>query len=356
VETISIIRAEDQAAWDHFAFQCPGAGYTHLFNWSHVIREVYHHQPLYLAAMTPPEPGSDEKQRVRGIFPLFKFKTMSGKTRLVSIPFFDQAGMLGENNEIEAMLFSAAVKTLAESGAGDLEIRRDSPCDFPCTRSAEKLRSAVSTLKVSLRRRLPATREEMMQNFKSKLRSQIRKGINNGLRATTGKQELVEPFYDVFSRNMRDLGSPVHSKKLFYRIFKYFYKDAFISVVTSRSRPVAAGFLIRYKDSISNPWSSSLREFRHLNANMVLYWEMMGFACSRGLDFFDMGRSSAGASTYWFKKQWEPEEKPLYWHYWCPEGRKNGIRTESLSIRPWTILPLPLANAIGPLVRRHISL
>ena len=356
MEMISIIRSEDQAAWDNFALKCPGAGYTHLFNWSHVIREVYHHQPLYLAAMTPPEPGPDGKQRVRGIFPLFKFKTMSGKTRLVSIPFFDQAGMLGENDEIEARLFAAAIEKIAENGAVDLEIRLDFPRVFPGIPSAEKPRSAVSTLKVSLRRRLPATREEMMQNFKSKLRSQIRKGIKNGLRATTGKQELVEPFYDVFSRNMRDLGSPVHSKKLFYGIFKYFYEDAFVSVVTSRSRPVAAGFLIRYKNSISNPWSSSLREFRHLNANMVLYWEMMGFACSRGLDFFDMGRSSAGAPTYRFKKQWQPEEKPLYWHYWFPEGRENGIRTESLSIRPWTILPLPLANAIGPLVRRHISL
>ena len=60
---------------------------------------------------------------------------------------------------------------------------------------------------------LPDSSQALMRSFKSKLRSQIHKPIKEGLKVRTGGQELVDDFYRVFVENMRDIGSPVHSRR-----------------------------------------------------------------------------------------------------------------------------------------------
>ncbi len=350
-----VIQTDDAAAWDAFVSAHPGAEYCHLFHWRRIIEEVYRHRPYYLAAVNE-DAGSEKGGPIRGIFPLFQFKPILRKPKLVSIPFFDQTGLLAENHEMEAMLLYAGLQLLRSKSYSSLEIRQASPSLFAGAQCPEDLKSRVSTLKVSLKVRLCPSQEELLQGFKSKLRSQINKGLKNGLQSHIGKEELLEPFYQVFSRNMRDLGSPVHSKKFFEAIFTYFREHAFICLVSLHSQPVAAGFMFRFKDEIKNPWASSLKEFRHLNTNMLLYWEMIRFACAQGMHRFDMGRSSLGAPTYTFKKQWGPEENQLYWYSWFLDGNEPNENPETLTLKSWKRLPMLAANILGPLVRKKISL
>lgn len=350
-----LIKPDDAPSWDAFVRAQPGASYCHLHGWSSVIEEVYRHRPYYLAAVDT-APGGDKGDAIRGIFPLFRFKPLFSRPKLVSIPFFDQAGLLAEDRQTESLLFHAALRLMREKGCSGLEIRQNAPSRFADAQCPAGLDSSVSTLKVSLKIRLAESPEAMLRGFKAKLRSQIVKGRKNGLQAQVGKEELLDPFYQVFSRNMRDLGSPVHSRRFFEAIFKYFHDEAFICLVTFQSRPVAAGFLFRFKDEIKNPWASSLREYRHLNTNMLLYWEMVRFACEQGMQRFDMGRSSHGAPTYRFKKQWGPEEQRLYWYTWFPAGNNVHDHLESLTLKAWRRLPMFAANILGPLVRGNISL
>ncbi|MCP4116259.1 MAG: GNAT family N-acetyltransferase [Desulfobacteraceae bacterium] len=334
--------------WDRYVRKEPGAEFTHLSGWGRVIREVYGHRPVYLAA-TETSRGGDV---VRGILPLVRFRSMAGGGRLVSLPFFDTAGILGQSRPVEAMLLKRAVALVKARGCAGLEIRQDFP--LSCSTALPGLGMKVATHKVGLKLLLEPSPQRMMKRFRSKLRSQINKAVKNGLRARIGKAELIDPFYEVFSRNMRDLGSPVHSRRFFGAVMERFREHAFICVVTHGRQPVAAGFMFRFKDEMKNPWASSVRAFRPMNANMLLYWAMIRFSCNLKLSRFDMGRSTRNASTFRFKKQWRPEERQLYWFQWSPG--KKGLPTESLSFRPWTGLPLAMANGLGPLVRRHISL
>jgi serine/alanine adding enzyme len=354
VRTI-VVQSEDADAWDAFVHAHPAAEYGHLFQWSRVIAEVYRHSPHYLAALDAGA-GSGNGGTIRGVLPLFSFKPLLSRPKLVSLPFHDQAGPLAEDRQTEALLFQAGSGLLRDSGCAGLEIRQAAPASYGQGQESDTLNSSLSTLKVSLKLRLIGSQEEMLRGFKAKLRSQINKGMKNGLETRIGREELLEPFYRVFSRNMRDLGSPVHSKKFFQALFKYFRQDAYICLVAYEKRPVAAGFMIRFKDELKNPWASSLRQFRHLNTNMLLYWAMIRFACDEGMRSFDMGRSSRGASTYRFKQQWGPEESPLFWYSWSPVGRVSDERPETLVYPAWRRLPVFAANIIGPLLRRHISL
>ena len=87
---------------------------------------------------------------------------------------------------------------------------------------------------------LPSSAEELWDGFKSKLRSQIRKAEKNGLTFEFAN-EKIDDYYSVFSLNMRDLGSPVHSKKWFEEITKQFKDNAKLGLVYYRGKSIGAG-------------------------------------------------------------------------------------------------------------------
>lgn len=349
---LKIKKFETPGDWDRYVLGHEKSGYCHLFNWSRVISEVYHHKPLYLAAV---KKKAQTGEKICGILPLFRFTPLTGRSRLVSIPFVDTAGILARERVTASFLFRQSTRFFMEKKISGMELRQDMPLNIPGM-EIDGTVHGVYRAKVGLRIDLAASQQAMMAGFKSKLRSQIRKGLKNGLTWKIGKKELLAPFYHVFSRNMRDLGSPVHSKKFFNAVFTHFYHHAFICVVFYRSTPVATSFMFRFKKCLSNPWASSVREFRHLNSNMVLYWQMIRFACNIGMKTFDMGRSSKGVATYRFKKQWGTEETQLFWYHWDKPEKRMGSTGETLAIEPWKKLPLGMANLLGPLVRGHISL
>jgi FemAB-related protein (PEP-CTERM system-associated) len=339
-------------AWDRYVLDQEQSGYCHLFNWSKVIEDAYLHKPLYLAAI---KKSLKNRNKICGILPLFNFYSFTGRSKLISIPFFDSAGILARDMEARSFLFKTASSFPGQAVSSAMELRQDRPLIIPDMELSGVMPENY-TAKKNLYLKITGSQEKIMAGFKSKLRSQIRKGQKNGLTWKIGKTELLDPFYQVFSRNMRDLGSPVHSKKFFSSIFKYFYDHSFICVVFFKSQPVAASFMFRFKNRLANPWASSIREYRHLNSNMFLYWQMIRFACNIGMDTFDMGRSSKGAPTYNFKKQWGPSENQIFWYSWFFRGKPINMPGETLVIEAWKKLPLGIANLMGPFLRRYISL
>ena len=161
---------------------------------------------------------------------------------------------------------------------------------------------------------------EFGDGFDAKVRNQIRKGQKNGLSAQWGGEELLPEFYDVFSRNMRDLGTPVYGRELFRSILRQFPGQAELCVVRAggasarAGRVAAAGLLLHGHGVTEVPSASSLKEFKRTNANMLLYWNLLQRAIERGQSVFDFGRSTPEGGTFHFKKQWGARPEP-------PEGR-----------------------------------
>jgi FemAB-related protein (PEP-CTERM system-associated) len=171
--------------------------------------------------------------------------------------------------------------------------------------------------------------------------------------------DQLENFYEVFSANMRDLGTPVNSKVLFRNILEGFPEQSRIGVVLKDKRPVAAGFIIGFKEKLQIPWASSLRRFNSLSPNMLLYWGILEYACNNGYRIFDFGRSTPEEGTHKFKEQWNPRVIPLYWHYWVTNGEeKPGLNPDNpkfkIFIKVWRYLPLPIANILGPRIVKYL--
>jgi FemAB-related protein (PEP-CTERM system-associated) len=223
----------------------------------------------------------------------------------------------------------------------------------------------VKAHKVRMLLSLPNSSEELMKGFKSKLRSQIKRPQNAGFSDKLGGGELLDDFYRVFSLNMRDLGSPVHSKALFQKIFKCFSDRTKIILVYNQDEPIAGSIILKFKDTVANPWASALRKYSRDSPNMMLYWRMLSHAADEGYKFFDFGRSTPSEGTYRFKTQWGAKPYTMYWYSLYLNSSKyieatdedgSGGRKRELVENFWQRLPEPVARMLGPMIRKHIEL
>ena len=336
-----IATATDAGPWDDFVRSHADGTVEHLFAWQPIFRDVFHQRPVYLIAQTA---GA-----VRGVLPLVCVPSLLlGKT-VVSLPYTSYGGLLATDAPTADALAAHAGTIAAKFGAARLEFRNSH-------RYFE--RSACRQHKVGARLPLPATSDALWTSLDRKVRNQIRKAQKEGLVVERGGGELLESFYKVFAENMRDLGTPVFPRALFEHALRA-VPDSSVFVVRLNSTPVAASITLGWRDSVLVPWASALRRYRHLSPNMLLYWSMLEHAVAGGYNVFDFGRSTRDGGTHQFKLQWGAKDFSLYWESLVPGERATVEPSGSGAglaafVSLWQRLPLPLANAAGPFVIRHV--
>jgi FemAB-related protein (PEP-CTERM system-associated) len=344
IVTVSAAAAEDAARWDAFVDGAAGATAYHGFGWKRVVEESFGHRTHYLQA-------ADGSGRIRGVLPLVRLKSVLFGKFLVSMPFFNYGGICAEEPEVRAALLAAGVDIARAEGVSHLELRETSLLNAGLP---------VKTTKVCMRLALPGTAAELWGTFDAKLRSQVRRPGKEGMTARVGREEELDGFYRVFAANMRDLGTPVYSKRFFANILAAFPERSWIhTVYTGNGEPVASGFLLGHRETLEIPWASALRAFNRFSPNTLLYWSALSFACEHGYRCFDFGRSTPGEGTYRFKEQWGAQPVQLYWHYWLsaggglPELNPHNPRYQA-AIRLWRRLPLPVTRVLGPAIVRNL--
>ena len=360
---IKLFTPEMKEAWDSFVMNVDGGTCYHLSGWRDVLEKTYGHQTYYIYAtesQNPKDLENKSKPDITGLLPLALIKSRLFGRFLISLPFFDHVGILTSSKDVERALMEKAVGIAKKQRVEFIEFRHLSPT-LPDDSNSECLGGELITKqhKVTLLLDLPNTSDELWKSFKSKLRSQIRKPMKEGLTARIGRIEEVDDFYKVFSQNMRDLGTPVNSKILFRNILLEFPSQARIFIVSKDNYPVGAGLVIGFKKRLHIPWASTLKKFNHLAPNMLLYWSILEYACNQGYEIFDFGRTTPDAGTNKFKEQWSPRPIPLHWQYWIANGReKPELNKENpkfqMFIKIWQNLPLPIANIIGPRIVKYL--
>jgi len=215
---------------------------------------------------------------------------------------------------------------------------------------------------------LPDSAERLLASLDAKVRSQVKKPVRDGLTALLGGAELIGDFYTVFAENMRDLGSPVHSRRWIAAVVAAYGERARVAVVsTPDGIPAAAGIVLLHPTTLAIPWASSLRRYNTLNPNMLLYWIFLSLAIDQGCRQFDFGRSTPGEGTYRFKEQWGATPQPLFWCDLVGNGRAAAGRAGHAQpvhhdaarqrvVDLWRRMPLAGADWLGPRIRKYISL
>ncbi len=342
MDIIVLDESQNLSLWEDFVASQSQATNYHQVGWKAVIERSFGHQTRYLMAMN--------NGVVVGILPLAIMKSWLFGKSVVSLPFLNYGGLLAHDEQAKKDLISAASQLAIDEGAGSVELRH-------CV--AHGLGLVPKQHKVSMLLPLGSNADTQWKHFDAKVRNQIRKAGKSGLIVQIGGKELLDDFYAMFARNMRDLGTPVYGRIFFQTILEVFPSHTRIFVVKSQGTPVAAGLSSLFNETIEVPWAGSLVEYRSLCPNMLLYWEAIQFGIQQGMKMFDFGRSTPGEGTYRFKAQWGAKASPLVWEYWmidgCPLPNISPTNAKfSLAIKLWKKLPLAVANLLGPPIVRSI--
>jgi FemAB-related protein (PEP-CTERM system-associated) len=327
--------------WDDFVRAQQGWTHFHLHGWRRVIEQAHGHECRWLEAR-------DGRGALAGVLPLVRVRSALFGHYLVSLPFVNYGGPLGSDVAVRALCDEAA--ELARAGGVkllELRSRHALPVDLP-----------VSHRKVTVLLDLaPGAPEALFRRLDAKLRSQVRRPQKEGVTVRFGADQ-VAPFYEVFARHMRDLGTPVQPRALFDEIARTFADSAWFGCAYLGETPVACGAGFAWGDEFEMTWASSLAEHKKLAPNMLLYWAFMERACHERLRVFNFGRCTPGGGTHRFKLQWGGRDERLWWYQ---RAAADGVHTPSpddgayaLGPRLWKKLPLPVATALGPRIVRFI--
>ncbi|MGC1275477.1 MAG: FemAB family XrtA/PEP-CTERM system-associated protein [Planctomycetaceae bacterium] len=338
---VTVVDNPECAAWEGYLDGYGAKSLYHRVAWNAVF-ETYRLSVIRLAAT--------RQGRITGVLPLVRQRSRVFGDRLVSLPWFDAAGILADDEPDRRSLVDAAVRRAATLGVDVVELRQAEPIEAS---------PHVRTDKVLMRLQLEGGPEALWDRLKAKVRNQVRKGEKSGLEFSTGGAELLPEFFAVYSRNMRDLGSPSHASRLFDMVLRSFPEAARLHVARWHGRAVGAGLTIASGDTVEIPWASSLRRYNGLCINHFLYWQLLREACREGRRWFHFGRSTLDSGTYQFKRQWGAEPLPLYWYHLGSTAAQAVERPNRESFgwaeATWRRLPLWAAQRLGPHVISKVS-
>jgi len=341
---ICLLDSGTEKAWDDFVNQHEHASIYHLSQWRHLINQQFGHSSEYLYAKQVNDGA------IIGVLPIIQLKSRLFGHFMVSMPYFNYGGALADSSSVEVALMKYACERAKKLGVGHIEFRDIAPRvdNWP-----------VRMDKVAMILEFPESADELWKTLGAKRRAQIKRPLREGMEIIAGGVDLIDEFYEVFARNMRDLGTPVYAKDFFLAILNTFHSTSHIVIIRHKNRAVAAAFLLGWRSRMEIPWASTLREANPLGVNMLLYWEVLKFSIEKGYKSFDFGRSTIDSGTYRFKKQWGAKPQQHYWHYWLrpnadiPQLTTSGAKYQ-LAISIWKKIPVGLTKLIGPSIVKNL--
>lgn len=289
---------------------------------------------------------------VVGLLPAIFMRSALFGRFLVSVPYVNWGGVICADEAVGRKVLGTAIRLAEELDTNYLELRQLEPLDD------DRLVVGKSA-KVQMRLPLGAEADENWRGLKSEVRTQIRKAAKHGLQVSWGRDdESIRAFYEVFSRNMRDLGTPVFPLRLFRNIAAAARDNAEFGVVRLDGAPIAACLAIHGPGLTEIPSAAALRAYRKTAANSLMYWNAIERAIERGQTEFDFGRSTLGGATYIFKKKWGATARPVTWQYYLRRGDTQSMRPDNrkfaLAIQLWQRLPVAATRVLGPMIVRGI--
>lgn len=338
---VRVWSSEHEAAWDAYVARHPDTTVFHRSGWKRVIERSTGHAGHYLMAM--------EQERVVGIYPLFILATRLFGRIGVSLPFVGYGGIVSDGPEAEQALADEAETLGRAAGCDYIELRQRHPLKGQWPTTDRKVVTVIPTT---------GGANAVFARLHQNVRNKIRKAEKNGVAVQQGLEFLPE-FYAIYSRNLRDLGTPVISRRFFDSAAAAFPRQLRVYRAVRNGKTIAAKVVARDEATCYFTWSASIRaELCHAPVH-AMNWKAIEEACQAGCKRIDLGRSTAESSHHDFKKYWGGESHVLPWAYQLL-GRSDlpGLNKEnksfSLAIALWKRLPLGLSRILGPPIARGL--
>jgi len=344
--SIELGSAQDEAAWSDFVEKSPEAAFFHHWAWGDVIREAYGYETIKLLAK--------RGDNIVGICPLVDVKSPIFGRSLISTAFTIGGGIAAADTEAAIALAAASI-----------EIGKSKNVQYVELRSEKALLTAWHTkdsVYAGFCKTMPEERDARLAEIPRKRRAEIRKALNFAEegRLTVRFGQDIHTFHRIYAESLRNLGTPMFSKKFAQLLIDKFSQNAEVAIVEGDGEPVAALLSFYFRDKVMPYYVGAIGNARPLRAFDFLYWSLMDRAAQIGGNVFDFGRSKTGTPHFQYKKLWGFEPEALAYQYALvkatdiPNVNPNNPKFRLVS-ETWKKLPLPIANIAGPLLARHLA-
>jgi FemAB-related protein (PEP-CTERM system-associated) len=330
------------AAWDAFVQAHPNGTFFHRSAWQNVIRRAFGHETHYAYA--------EQDGAITGVLPLARVKTLLFGNTLISVPFCVYGGPLASDQESADALSRHAAALLAKTGATAVEFRhRENVAGDWAERPG---------LYVTFRKQIAAGHDDNMKSIPRKQRAMVCKAIQNNLCSIVNRDAGL--LHGIYAESVRNLGTPVFSRRYFALLADVFRDDCDIVTVMDNGTPIASVMNFYFRDEVLPYYGGGTALARQRAGNDFMYWEVMRRAADRGYRLFDFGRSKIGTGAHDFKRNWGFAPENLCYRYKLAPGAsipdRNPLNPKyRLFIAGWKRLPLPVANTIGPAIVRGLG-
>lgn len=330
--------------WDNFVLHNPKGSIYHTSSWLHSVSSSLGYK-IYPIGIE----NSNTRELI-GILPLAKVKNLISGSKLISFPLSTHCEPLIS----EKLIGDIFDKVNSEFKKNDyMELRS---LDCSCTMEGTSLNEnyLIHILE------LEESEDNTFQKFHgTSVRASIRRADKNDLTFEINNSiPGLKAFYSLYTDLRTRLGLPFLSYNFFNSIYKNLIKDdrILIPLVRYGNHVVAAGFILKFKDTFYLEYTASDNTMLNLYPNHKLFWEIIKIAIENKAKFVDFGRTEVNNnSLISFKEKWNAIRKQLkYWRIGNQPERKTlagSGKTFILKINKH--LPKSLLNLQGRILYKY---
>ncbi len=285
-----------------------------------------------------------------GIFPLAQIKNFTSGSKLISFPLTTHCEPLIEEEQIKKIFDKMT------SYCGDnlfLEIRS---LDYSCNLEGVNLNEnfLIHILE------LEESEDETFKKFHgTSVRASIRRAEKKGLTFELDNSiNGLKSFYSLYANLRKRLGLPILKFNFFESVYINLFKDnkVLIPLVKSNNFIIAAGFILKFKDTYYLEYTASDNSKLDLYPNHILFWEVIKIAIRDKAKYVDFGRTEiSNNSLIAFKDKWNTKRKQLkYWQI----GSKQKVKPlpgicKSFIVKVNKHLPASLLKLQGKIIYKY---
>lgn len=347
--------------WRKYTEKNQGTRIPHTLEFMEVVKKSYKNCEDYYFFI--------KSKKIEAIFPFFLVKSRLFGNRVISQPFIDFGGPLGEFDEKFIQSLIKDIKEKIGDSLKHIEIRLNN--FIPNYKKIEEILTNEGFEKVLKRYQFILKLEDektLWDNFSRVTRKGIKKAKKSELiMKKIRDEEELKAFYELYLKNMRNFGTPQHSYNFFLNLFNIM-KDNFMGLNCYREGRLIGSLVGFYsKNYMHAAYNFSERDYLIYRPNDLLYWKMITWARKKGIKYFDFGQcevnakeGSHAAGIYNFKSKWNGVlyERPYFYYSFGDEKRKNSEKKEKYKkmVGIWKNLPVTLIKKIGPKLASELAL
>jgi hypothetical protein len=359
---MEILSKENEKEWENFAGSLEETFPQHLNGWMNAVAKTYKNcEPVcYMDA------GNG---KTNAIFPFFMVKSRIFGDRIISQPFTDFGGPMGNFDGKFMHEIMEDLKKKFGKNSRYIEIRLNT--SVPSYDKIESCLAKEGFEKEQKRHQFILelkSEEELWNSFTRITKKGIKKAMKSELvLSEINNEKELQAFYGLYLKSMRNFGTPQHSHDFFANLMECMKGDFRGLNCYKNGNLIGSLIVFCSKNYMYAAYNFSEHDSLVYQPNDMLYWEMIKWASKRGVKFFDFGQcetnapeGSHAAGIYKFKSKWNgiPYERPYFRYSFEKSVDKGSGGNEKFKkmIGIWKKLPPAIIKKIGPKIASELGL